>query len=105
MLASRAPAFQKAGPLSFEASGERPPDINGHWSPRSTRTDDRRNEMPNQNFNQGSVRATGGRTTRKEGEEASRSSGTGRDYARQGAIQSASTMTSQVQGLLDQQVV
>jgi len=42
--------------------------------------------MPNQNFNQGSVRATGGRTTRKEGEEASR-------------------MTSQVQGLLDQQVV
>ena len=61
--------------------------------------------MPNQNFNQGSVRATGGRTTRKEGEEASRGSGAGRDYARQTASQSASTITSQVQGLLDQQVV
>src|SRR5690348_1016681 len=83
MLARRAAPFPKSGPLSFESSGERPPDINGHWSPRSTRTDDRRNEMPNQNFNH---RATGGRTTRKEGEAASR-------------------MTSQVQGLLDQQVV
>jgi hypothetical protein len=61
--------------------------------------------MPNQNFNQGSVGTTGGRTTRKEGEEASRGSGAGRDYARQTASQSASTITSQVQGLLDQQVV
>ena len=61
--------------------------------------------MPNQNFNQGSVGITSRRTTRKEGEEASRSSGTGRDYARQTASQSASTITSQVQGLLDQQVV
>jgi ElaB/YqjD/DUF883 family membrane-anchored ribosome-binding protein len=59
--------------------------------------------MPNQDFNQGSVGITGRRTTRKEGE--ARSSGTGRDYARQTASQSASTITSQVQGLLDQQVV
>jgi ElaB/YqjD/DUF883 family membrane-anchored ribosome-binding protein len=61
--------------------------------------------MPNQNFNQGSVGITGGRTTRKEGEEGSRSTGTGRDYARQTASQSASTIISQVQELLDQQVV
>ena len=63
--------------------------------------------MVSQNFDQGSVRTRGHRTTTSEerGGEAFSTSGIGRDQNRQSPNQSGETISSQVQGLLDQQVV
>jgi ElaB/YqjD/DUF883 family membrane-anchored ribosome-binding protein len=63
--------------------------------------------MASQSFDQGSVRTRGGKTTTSEerGGEASSTSGIRRDQNRQSPNQSGETISSQVQGLLDQQVV
>ena len=61
--------------------------------------------MPNQNFEHRPGASTGRRASNQSAEKVARSSGTGGDYTRQRASQSASTITSQVQGLLNQQVV
>lgn len=62
--------------------------------------------MASQSFDQGSVGTRGRRTTTSEerGGEASSTSGIRRDQNRQSPNQSGETMSSQVQGLLDQQV-
>lgn len=63
--------------------------------------------MASQSFDQESVRTPGRRTTtsKEAGGEASSTSGIRRDQNRQSPNQSGETISSQVQGLLDQQVV
>jgi hypothetical protein len=61
--------------------------------------------MASQSFDQGSVGIRGRRATTSEGGEASGSSGIGRDQHSERGNQSGSSITSQVQEVLDQQVV
>ena len=61
--------------------------------------------MASQSFDQGSVRIPRGTTSEERGGEASSTSGSRWDQNRQSPNQSGETISSQVQGLLEQQVV